>query len=92
MARVLKPGAVLFVTVPVGKKTKVGSEEIEPHTFIPLAGSERGLPHHTFSPDELRALFPQFEVLDLSVREAQVTALLAVKRADSTQANQSGLE
>jgi len=92
MARVLKPGAVLFVTVPVGKKSKGGSKEIEPHTFIPLAGSEKGLPHHIFSPDELRALFPQFEVLDLSVRGAKVIALLAVKQADSTQSNQSGLE
>ena len=87
ITRVLKPGGVLFVTVPVGKKTKGGSEEIEPHTFIPLAGSEKGLPHHIFSPEELWALFPQFEVLDLSVRGAKVIALLAVKQADSTQSN-----
>jgi SAM-dependent methyltransferase len=82
IARVLKPGGVLFVTVPVAKKSEGGSEEIEPHTYVPLAGFEKGLPHHIFSPEELRALFPQFAVLDLSVRDVKVTALLAVKQAD----------
>jgi SAM-dependent methyltransferase len=92
IVRVLKPGGVLFVTVPAGKKSKGGSEEIEPHTFIPLAGFEKGLPHHIFSAEELQALFPQFEVLDLSLREAKEIALLAVKQASSTQSIQSGLE
>jgi len=92
IARVLKTGGVLFVTVPAGKKSKGGAEEIEPRTFVPLAGFEKGLPHHIFSPEELRAIFPQFEVLDLSVREAKEIALLAVKQDDSTQPNQSGLE
>jgi SAM-dependent methyltransferase len=88
IARVLKPGGVLFVTVPAGKKSKGGSEEIEPHTFIPLTGFEKGLPHHIFSAEELQALFPQFEVLDLSLREAKEITLLAVKQAGSTQSIQ----
>ncbi len=92
MTRVLKPGGVLFVTVPAGKKSKGGLAEIEPHTFIPLAGFEKGLPHHIFSAEELRSLFPHFEVLDLSIREGKEIALLAVKQAHSTQSNQSGLE
>jgi SAM-dependent methyltransferase len=92
IARVLKPGGVLFVTVPVGKKSAGRSEEIEPNTFVPIAGSEVGLPHHIFKPDELRALFPQFQVLDLSVRGGKVIALLAVKPADSIHSIQSGLE
>jgi SAM-dependent methyltransferase len=87
ITRVLKPGGVLFLTVPAGKKSKGGSEEIEPHTFIPLAGFEKGLPHHIFSAEELRSLFSQFEVLDLSLREAREITLLAVKQAGSTQSN-----
>lgn len=81
IARVLKPGGVLFVTVPVGKKSAGRSEEIEPNTFVPITGLEVGLPHHIFKPGELRDLFPNFQALDLSVRGKKVIALLAVKNS-----------
>jgi tellurite methyltransferase len=90
--RVLKPGGVLFVTVPVGKKSAGRSTEIEPNTFVPLTGPEVGLPHHIFKPGELQELFPRFQVLDLSIRGGKVIALLALKQADSTHSLQSGLE
>jgi SAM-dependent methyltransferase len=92
IARVLKPGGLLFVTVPVGKKSAGRSEEVEPNTFVPITGLEVGLPHHIFTLGELRDLFPSFKALDLSVRGKKVIALLALKQADSTQPIQSGLE
>jgi hypothetical protein len=55
------------------------SIEIEPHTFVPTGGSEAGLPHHLFTPDEFRAIFPQFEVLDLRVVDDRIIALTAAK-------------
>jgi SAM-dependent methyltransferase len=53
--------------------------EIEPNTFVPAAGSEKGLPHHIFSPDEFRNIFPHFQVLDLREFDGVVIALTAEK-------------
>ena len=77
--RVLRVGGVLFVTVPVRKDGR--GEEIEPNTFVPLTGDEKGLPHHIFSPEELRAEFSFLRVQDLSVRGSAVLALLGVKES-----------
>ena len=55
------------------------SQEIEPNTFVPTSGSEKGLPHHLFTPDEFRSIFPKFEVLDLQVVEDRIIALTATK-------------
>lgn len=65
IARIVRPGGVLFVTVPQQRNQGKHFEQIEPGTFIPLDGREAGLPHHYFSPDELRALFDQFALVDL---------------------------
>jgi len=53
--------------------------EIEPKTFVPASGTERGLPHHIFSPDEFRNIFPRFQVLDLKEFDGRVIALTAEK-------------
>ena len=54
-------------------------QEIEPNTFVPTSGSEKGLPHHLFTPDEFCGIFPQFEVLDLRVIDDRIIALTASK-------------
>lgn len=79
MRRVLRVGGVLFVTVPVRRDGRC--EEIEPNTFVPLTGDEKGLPHHIFSPEELRAEFSFLRLQDLSVRGSAVLALLGVKES-----------
>jgi len=63
--RILRRGGVLFVTVPVSKNPKLQYERIEPDTYIPLDGRERGLPHHYFTPKELYAEFSDFQVLGI---------------------------
>ena len=60
MTRVLKVGGLVFVTVPSLRNQGTSFEEIEPGTLVPLDGKEAGLPHHYFTPDELRLLFIDF--------------------------------
>ncbi len=65
ITRVLKTGGLLFVTVPKLMNQAQTFEEIEPNTFIPLDGPEKGLPHHYFTPEELREMFAGFDVTDI---------------------------
>jgi SAM-dependent methyltransferase len=67
IARVVRPGGFILVSVPV--RTDDGEfQEIEPRTYLPLTGSEKGLPHHIFLPEELPDLFSYFDTQDVSVR------------------------
>lgn len=63
--RVSKKGAFLFITVPKSMNQRDTFREIEPNTFIPLDGWEKGLPHHYFTPSELKAVFGNFEISDI---------------------------
>lgn len=64
LQRVLKPGGLLWVTVPRGHRAAQHDVEIEPGTFIPQQGFEKGLPHHIFTPQAFVALFNKCEVLE----------------------------
>ena len=81
MTRVLKPGGLVFVTVPALRNQASAFDEIEPGTFIPLDGPEKGLPHHYFSAGELRELFGGFDVDDVHVDDVQHLCLTGVKRS-----------
>jgi cyclopropane fatty-acyl-phospholipid synthase-like methyltransferase len=65
--RITKPEALIFVTVPRSRNQASRFEEIEPGTFVPLDGPEKGLPHHFFTAEELASLFSGFNQLDLHV-------------------------
>ena len=82
MDRVTCIGGHILVSVPTYAAILKDSPElieIEPNTFVPASGTERGLPHHIFSPDELRNIFPRFQVMELMELGGMVTALTAVK-------------
>jgi SAM-dependent methyltransferase len=79
--RVLKAGGFLFVTVPSLRNQGTRFEQIEPNTFIPLDGAEKGLPHHYFTPEELREVFGSFHVLDLHLDAVNHYCLSARKIA-----------
>ena len=74
--RVLQEDGLAFITV-AGKTHSTSSyEEIEPGTYIPLDGDEKGLPHHIFSKDEIRIEFSNFQILEITSRaEGRVTAI-----------------
>jgi SAM-dependent methyltransferase len=81
IGRVVREGGIAFVTVPARTDQADDFVEIEPGTFVPLSGWEKGLPHHIFNPDQFAKEFNEFEVLDLSIRgDREVIAILAKRR------------
>ncbi|MFX1318509.1 MAG: methyltransferase domain-containing protein [Promethearchaeota archaeon] len=80
MRRVLRSGGLIWVTVPVpqGHGSKQG-REIEPGTWVPCGGIEKGLPHHLFTETRLRTLFQSFSILEFRVFSSSHYSLLAEK-------------
>ena len=78
--RVLKPGGFLFVTVPTRQNQGKRFRQIEPNTFVPLDGDEKGLPHHYFTPQELEALLAHFEITDIHLDPIDHYCLSAYKQ------------
>jgi SAM-dependent methyltransferase len=81
VTRVLKPGGFLFVTVPKLQNQARQYEQMEENTFVPLDGPEKGLPHHYFTPQELREVFVEFDIEDIRIDRVKHYCLSASKRA-----------
>lgn len=79
VVRVLRPGGLLFVTVPSRRDQGRRFQQIEPGTYIPLDGREAGLTHHYFTSEELCALFPGCAVRDLHLDRLAHYCLTAEK-------------
>ena len=78
--RILKPGGVAFVTVPCRAHSQRKSMKVERHTYLPLDGSEAGLPHHIFSKQRLRRAFRSFNIHEISYRDdGRILAIWAEK-------------
>ena len=80
ISRVLKPGGVLFVVVITVKNMAKNWKEVEPGTFIPLDGREKGLIHHFFTEEELRDVFTGFEITHLHLDRARHYCMTAFKK------------
>jgi SAM-dependent methyltransferase len=80
MERVLVEGGLVFCTVPSLQNQGRYFRQIEPNTYVPLDGEERGLPHHYFTPQELREVFSGFEVADIHLDQMSHYCLTAYKR------------
>ena len=78
IGRAVRPGGMLFVTVPLKPDPEDVFETIEAGTLVPVTGSERGLPHHFFTPDELRSILPDFRFLEERILGERILALLGV--------------
>jgi ubiquinone/menaquinone biosynthesis C-methylase UbiE len=79
IARVLKKDGVVYVTVPKLKNQAEAFQEIEPGSFVPLDGLEKGLPHHYFTPAEMRELFKDFEIADIHLDSGEHYCLLGIR-------------
>lgn len=80
MWRVLTNDGIAFVTVAGRKNESEAYEEVEHGTFVPLDGTETGLPHHIFTEDELRLEFRAFQIQEITQRaEGKVLALWLLK-------------
>jgi SAM-dependent methyltransferase len=86
--RVLKPGGILFVTVPVLHPGPVEEEkdwelvEIEEGTYVPQRGPESGIPHHYFTLEEIPLVFHAFDVLDIFLDDKDHRCILARRCSD----------
>ena len=80
IADAVKVADFVMILVPDELMAAVYHEEIEPNTLIPLDGDEKGLPHHLFSLDEFRGIFPEFDVIDLSIVIEKIIVLTAIKK------------
>lgn len=81
--RIIRKGGMILVSVPMRQAIAEDApehEEIEPNTFVPASGTEKGLPHHLFTPEEFREAFPHFQVTDLQVFDNRVMALQAIRK------------
>jgi SAM-dependent methyltransferase len=84
--RVLRPGGLVYITVPGRKsKKKQNSDEIEPNTYVPRDGMEKGLPHHIFSTGELIETFGDFTLYGVLLGEPYHLALFAEKPLTAVQ-------
>lgn len=79
VSRVLKRGGFLFVTVPKLRNQGKTFEQLEPNTYIPLDGPEKGLPHHYFTPEELREVFVGYEIADIHLDAEEHYCMSAFK-------------
>jgi len=85
ISRIVRPGGLIFISVPAWRALEddgLGepSQEVEPRTYIPTSGTEKGLPHHLFHQDELPGLFPDFQVRDLWTIDERIIILKAEKK------------
>lgn len=80
ITRVLKEGGLIWITMPVSKnEPSKRQKEIEPGTFVPLDGREKGLPHHYFRLEEIHKLFAGFSIIKLHVDVTNHFSLIARK-------------
>ena len=80
ISRVLSKGGLLFVTVPKLRNQGETFEQLEPNTFVPLDGPEKGLPHHYFTPGELQEVFGDYDIVDIHLDRWEHYCLSAFKR------------
>lgn len=81
--RIVRPQGVILLSIPALRPSMTESAEhvlLEPNTYAPTDGEEKGLPHHFFSPEEFRNIFPNFDVLDLRVEDGKIIILEAIKK------------
>lgn len=68
----LLPGGRFFVTLPDNEGSAhwtmmVNHEEIEPGTRVPLSGPEKGLPHSSFTSEEIKEMFADFKKIEMKL-------------------------
>jgi len=84
--RIMKPGGILFISVPVMHMGPVEQEydwdlqEVEAGTYIPHRGPESGIPHHYFTPTELTSVFRAFAILELYIDDTRHRCFLGLKK------------
>jgi SAM-dependent methyltransferase len=81
--RILRTGGFFYFTVPEyppGNNWK-GNKfiEVEEHTYVPLEGFEKDLPHHMFTREELVSTLNDFEILEVKKDPTKYLGALVCK-------------
>jgi len=68
----LATGGLFYITLPDNEgsahwTSMVGHQEIEPGTRVPLIGPEKGLPHSSYTKEEIREMFADFTDLNMEL-------------------------
>lgn len=79
MKRVLRKGGAILLAVPSLERRNVKSRRVAERTYVPIGGREKGIPHYIFSAEELKDLFSDFSLCDVTVVEERLNVLRAVK-------------
>ena len=73
ISRMTKKGGYIFLevasTIELENITNESFKKLGERTIVFLDGNERGIVHHYFTKQELRAMFPKFKVLELGTQE-----------------------
>jgi len=82
--RVLKPGGLLFITVPTlerfNRKNRWNLKKVEKGTFVPHSGPEKGLFHHFFTKREIYKVFNGFQIKEIYIDKTKHRAILGFKK------------
>jgi ubiquinone/menaquinone biosynthesis C-methylase UbiE len=82
--RVLKPGGLLFITVPTferfNRKNRWNLKKVEKGTFVPLLGPEKGLFHHFFTEREIYKVFNRFQIKEIYIDKTKHRAILGFRK------------
>ncbi len=78
--RVMADGGIGMVAVAGRIHPGEAYEEVEPGTYLPLEGAEKGLLHHIFSEEELRMEFSAFEILESGPRAEGKVQMIRFKK------------
>lgn len=80
--RMLRPGGYFYATLPSyppGNWKGGQYKEIESHTFAPLDGFEKGVPHYFFTQQTLAEAMSEFEILEIKKESASHLSTLVHK-------------
>jgi SAM-dependent methyltransferase len=80
--RILKLEGFIFITFPFLQSFYIKKEKmkrVEPRTYIPLKGPEKGLPHHFFTIPEIKRVFSSFALSEIYIDKTNHRAILGQK-------------
>jgi SAM-dependent methyltransferase len=82
MRRVLRPHGLAFITLPGRREEESTVVQIEPGTFVPQEGQEKGLPHHLFTEAEVYTEFAAFKILHMEILQEHIGFALLLEKGE----------
>lgn len=77
--RVLKKRGAVLLIVPATEKRSDKIEPVAPQTYVPVEGREKGIPHYLFTAEQLKTLFADFSLCEVTLVDEHMHVLRAVK-------------